>query len=97
MVLRASTMGANSRRGSDCSSIYSNQNTWKSTQRSVHMARRSSKETDLHITQTNNIHPNSRKNSQQTIAERRKINSCAPAQQLTTVAPGLHLLWKIQI
>jgi hypothetical protein len=25
------------------------------------------------------------------------MNSCAPARQPTTVAPGLRLLWKIQI
>jgi hypothetical protein len=73
VALSASTTGANSRRGSNCSSIYRN-NTNQNTYRPVPMVHRNSKGVDQSVTRSNsqttsftmtdNSHPNSR-NSQQ--------------------------------
>jgi hypothetical protein len=76
VALSASTTGANSRRGSNCSSIYRN-NTSQNTYRPVPLVHRNSKGVDQSVTRSTSLttsfnvtdtttHPNSRNNQQTT-------------------------------
>ncbi|XP_021938114.1 gonadotropin-releasing hormone receptor isoform X2 [Zootermopsis nevadensis] len=69
VALSASTTGANSRRGSNSSSICrnnSNQNMWKNSHRPAHMPRINSKETDHPATQTTSSNMTDKPKTQQT-------------------------------